>query len=77
MIRSLLHWHPLRWVFVIVGMGLAVFAWEISDAAIGIFAFFVAYQGLMNVGCIKICYMFQRRNRGKENSDEISYEEIL
>ncbi len=71
-------WHFVRWIFLIVGSGLGLYAYSITEWGLGMLAIIIAYQAIMNVGCIKFCYPHQMPVDVVVNdTDEIIYEEIL
>ena len=71
-------WHIVRWIFLVVGIALGVYAYSISEWGLGMLAVIIAYQAIMNVGCIRFCYPHKKsENLIVNDSDEIIYEEIL
>jgi len=71
-------WHAFRWVLIAIGIVMVAYAYVKHDAAFGIFGFLFAYQGLMNVGCMEcVRYFSRKRSRNDDNSDDITFEEII
>ena len=71
------NWHLVRWLRLILGIFLAMQAFENHDALSGFIAAFFLYQAFTNTGCCGInnCSARVKENE-KDKIEELVFEEI-
>lgn len=45
------NWHLMRWVRLIIGLAILIYAFQTRDITLGMLAAFLLFQAVMNVGC--------------------------